>query len=129
MAVICTTKDNAGLIKITGPLLASTAGAFREQFGTWRKAESDLKDIVIDLSDVDMMDSAGLGGLIAVLKGITEGGGNLKIACLQKNPRMVFEITRTYRILIFMRRYMKRFKPVNKSRSVYGNGIEMGPLR
>jgi anti-sigma B factor antagonist len=44
------------------------------------------------------MDSAGLGTLIAVLKRITERGGDMKIACLQKKPRMVFEITRAYKV-------------------------------
>ena len=44
------------------------------------------------------MDSAGLGSLIAALKRITERGGDMKLACLQKKPRMVFEITRAYKV-------------------------------
>jgi anti-sigma B factor antagonist len=90
--------DRIGIIKINEALTAATVDAFREQLSTWQAAEAEVKNFVIDLEDVDFMDSAGLGTLIAVLKRVTEQGGDMKVACLQKKPRMVFEITRAYKV-------------------------------
>jgi anti-sigma B factor antagonist len=98
MVVTCSKEQGVGLIQVSKALTAATVDTFREQLSSWQSAEPDVKNYVIDLKQVDFMDSAGLGTLIAVLKRITERGGDLKIACLQKKPRMVFEITRAYKV-------------------------------
>ena len=98
MVVTCSTERGIGLIQVSSALTAATVDTFREQLSNWQSAEPEVKNYVIDLKQVDFMDSAGLGTLIAVLKRITERGGDMKIACLQKKPRMVFEITRAYKV-------------------------------
>jgi anti-sigma B factor antagonist len=98
MSVACTQENNIGLITLSGPLTAATVETFREQLAVWQAGEPDVKNFVFDLSAVDFLDSAGLGSLIAALKRITERGGDMKLACLQKKPRMVFEITRAYKV-------------------------------
>jgi anti-sigma B factor antagonist len=54
--------------------------------------------VVMDLKDVEYIDSTGLGALVACLKYAVEAGGNVKISRLQAKARMVFEITRAYKI-------------------------------
>lgn len=98
MVVTCSKEHDIGVIQVSHTLTAATVDTFREQLTSWQAAEPDVKNFVIDLKQVDFMDSAGLGTLIAVLKRITERGGDMKIACLQKKPRMVFEITRAYKV-------------------------------
>lgn len=98
MSVACSKKDGVGMVEVSGPLTAASVEAFRDQLATWQSAEPDVRNFVFDLSQVDFMDSAGLGSLIAVLKRVTERGGDMKLACLQKKPRMVFEITRAYKV-------------------------------
>ncbi len=98
MVVSCSKEQGIGIIQVSHTLTAATVDTFREQLAGWQAAEPDVKNFVVDLKHVDFMDSAGLGTLIAVLKQITERGGDLKIACLQKKPRMVFEITRAYKV-------------------------------
>ena len=98
MVVICSKEKGIGVIEISHALTAATVDSFREQLAGWQSVEPDVKNFVIDLKQVDFMDSAGLGTLIAVLKRISERGGDMKIACLQKKPRMVFEITRAYKV-------------------------------
>jgi len=98
MSVVCKRENDIGIINLSGPLTAATVEAFREQLAAWQASEADVKNFVFDLSSVDFMDSAGLGALIAALKRITEHGGDMKLACLQKKPRMVFEITRAYKV-------------------------------
>jgi len=98
MVVTCSKEKGIGVIQVGHMLTAATVDTFREQLAGWQAAEPDVKNFVVDLKQVDFMDSAGLGTLIAVLKRITERGGDMKIACLQKKPRMVFEITRAYKV-------------------------------
>jgi len=98
MLVNCSRNNGVGIFQIERALTAATVDAFREQVSTWQEAESDVKNYVIDMEHVEFMDSAGLGTLIVLLKRATECGGDLKIAALQKKPRMVFEITRAYKV-------------------------------
>ena len=98
MLVNCSKQSGIGVVKVSKALTAATVDAFRDQLLQWQTAEPQVKNYVIDLEQVDFMDSAGLGTLIAVLKRVTEQGGDMKIASLQKKPRMVFEITRAYKV-------------------------------
>jgi anti-sigma B factor antagonist len=98
MLVTCTKIDGIGVVQVSKAMTAATVDAFRDQLASWQEAEGEVKNYVIDLEQVDFMDSAGLGTLIAVLKRVTERGGDMKIANLQKKPRMVFEITRAYKV-------------------------------
>jgi anti-sigma B factor antagonist len=94
----CTKSNGIGLIKVECALSAATVDTFREQLSDWQSREQEIRNFVVDLKEVEFMDSAGLGTLIAALKRVTEQGGDMKLACLQKKPRMVFEITRAYKV-------------------------------
>lgn len=98
MNVNCSKERGIGIIELEGALTSATVDSFRLQLSKWQQVETDVKNYVLNLRQVDFMDSAGLGSLIASLKRITERGGDMKIACLQKKPRMVFEITRAYKV-------------------------------
>lgn len=97
MPVECEIRGRAGLVRVTGTLLASNADTFRQTFDQWL-ASAGCQHVVADLSALEMLDSTGLGSLIAALKRVGEKGGDLKIAGLQKRVRMVFEITRVYKV-------------------------------
>ena len=65
------------LCRPVGELDAYTVGEFRE-------ALSDLASkprLLIDLSDVPFMDSAGLGALIGGIRRAREAGGDVAVAC------------------------------------------------
>ena len=65
------------LCRPVGELDAYTVGEFRE-------ALSDLSStqrLLIDLSDVPFMDSAGLGALIGGIRRVREAGGEVAVAC------------------------------------------------
>lgn len=94
----CSKVEGIGLIRVEEALTAATVDSFREQLADWQERERSVQNFVVDLQLVDFMDSAGLGALIAALKRITERGGDMKLACLQKKPRMVFEITRAHKV-------------------------------
>ena len=50
------------------------------------------------MSGIDFIDSSGLGALVMLLKKATEEDKDVKLANLQAKPKILFEITRAYKI-------------------------------
>lgn len=63
-----------------------------------QKIEESNKNVIIDLSATEFVDSSFLGTLVAGLKKATMKSGDLKIVGLQQPVRAMFELTRLYRI-------------------------------
>ncbi|TKV26111.1 STAS domain-containing protein [Arthrobacter sp. NamB2] len=57
------------------------------------------KRIVVNLADTSFMDSSGLGALIGCLKLARQSGGDLRIAAVQPQVKMVLELTSMHRVL------------------------------
>jgi anti-sigma B factor antagonist len=55
--------------------------------------------VIIDLSCVGFMDSAGLGAILSVLKRVSGNKGELRLAGMGKEVRALFELVRMHRIL------------------------------
>lgn len=98
MAATFQDRDGVGLVTLTGALTSAGVDSFREQFSAWWQSVPAIRNVVVDLAAVDFLDSAGMGSLIALLKRVSERRGDMKVACLQKKVRMVFEITRAYKV-------------------------------
>jgi anti-sigma B factor antagonist len=98
MSVMFEKRNEVGLISLGSALTAASADSFREQFLSWWQGMPDMRNVVVDMGGADFLDSAGLGALIALLKRVSERGGDMKLARMQKKVRMVFEITRAYKV-------------------------------
>lgn len=70
----------------------------RGEFTNWFLPNPEIKHLLVDMSKVPMLDSAGLGLLIAFLKQIRKRAGDLHFCGLQKRIGLVFDITRTKRL-------------------------------
>ena len=92
------TELGVGVVKIDGGLNASNVDDFRESCFQWLAEHEGMNLIVLDLGAVDFIDSAGLGVMVELLKRVSERGGDVRLAGLQKQARIVFEITRAYKI-------------------------------
>ncbi len=92
------TDQGIGVVKIDGGLNAANVDDFRAPCFQWLSEHENINVIVLDLGAVDFIDSAGLGVLIELLKRVSGQGGDVRLACLQKQARIVFEITRAYKI-------------------------------
>ena len=56
------------------------------------------KKLIIDLGQVEFIDSSGLGALISGFKFLRANGGDLKLANVLEPVRSVFEITKLLRV-------------------------------
>ncbi len=90
-------RDGKAVAVVGGPMTAETSDLFREKFDAWLQNASASPALVVDLSQVEVMDSSGLGALLGALRRIAEKGGDMRLAALQPKPRLVFEITRAYK--------------------------------
>ena len=70
-------SDGCTVCRPVGELDAFTVGGFREQLA---ELGSDTA-LVIDLSEVPFMDSAGLGALIGGIRRVRDGGGTVGVVC------------------------------------------------
>lgn len=82
-------------ISLDGRLVAACSEEFKD---VMLERVKDHKSILFDLSKMGHIDSSGLGALVTILQRVNTGGGVIKLACLQARPRIVFDITKIYRV-------------------------------
>lgn len=76
-------KDNYQLFRLTGLLDAFSEPTFRKELG--KCIDGGPKNIILDLSQIDFVDSSGLGALVQLVKKAQTAGGTLQIVT---NPRV-----------------------------------------
>ena len=86
-------QDDVVIFEITGKFLGSVDGpSFKETLDGYK--EGGVKKVVVDLSKADLMDSSGIGAMIAGLTSMRNAGGDMRLAALKKRIRNVFLMTR-----------------------------------
>ena len=86
------------LISLSGELDIYTVPGFRQDVERFDPSETQL---VIDLSEVTLLDSSGLGALVSLLNRARGGQGRLGLVCPHNHLRRVFEITGLRRAFVF----------------------------
>ena len=84
-------KDGVVLLKLNGEVDVYTAPKLKSRL-------VDLVDqgkfkIIVDLEEVDFMDSSGLGVLVGGLKRVRSHDGSIALICTQENILKIFRIT------------------------------------
>lgn len=100
MSLDVTTEAREGitLVVLGGELDIYTVGGFRQYLEGIDPSSSPL---VIDLTDVTLLDSSGLGALVSLLNRVRAGAGQLGLICPHRRLRRVFEITGLRRAFVF----------------------------
>lgn len=57
------------------------------------------KQLLLDLSELEFVDSSGLGAFLSCLRQLQAAGGDLKIFGVSKPVRTLFELVRMHRLL------------------------------
>ncbi|KST70352.1 MULTISPECIES: STAS domain-containing protein [Mastigocoleus] len=70
-------RDSSQLFRLTGLLDAFSEPTFRKVLGT--KMDEGPKHIILDLSQIDFVDSSGLGALVQLAKQAQTSGGTFQI--------------------------------------------------
>jgi anti-sigma B factor antagonist len=83
--------DGWTLARVGGELDVATAPRLREQL--LAAITSGGPRLILDLGDVDFLDSTGLGVIVGLLKRARTLGGDLRLVCPSPAIRKVFEIT------------------------------------
>jgi anti-anti-sigma factor len=60
--------------------------------------QDNYKQVIFDLQHLNFVDSSGLGALLSVLRALHSRGGVLKLACLSKPLRTMFELVSMHKI-------------------------------
>lgn len=100
MSLEVTTEVRDGVILVTlgGELDIYTVAGFRQDL---EDVDPAAQPLVIDLSEVTLLDSSGLGALVSLLNRARSGAGRLGLICPHRRLRRVFEITGLRRAFIF----------------------------
>ena len=85
------------VLKIPGPSLdASNSKNFKSDVITSVQSESR---VVLDMSAVQFVDSAGLGAILSCLRQLNARGGDIAVFGLSKAVRSLFELVRMHKVV------------------------------
>ena len=88
--------NQIGVLRLTGRLDAAAVKDLREHVNSVVK--KNIKSIVMDMSEVEFIDSSGLGSLVSCLRMINREEGDIRLASLQDQIRALIELTRLHRV-------------------------------
>lgn len=84
------------VVTVTGDVLdASVIGDFKSEMTPIIKSEYR---VVFDMSNIQFVDSSGVGAILSCLRTLNAEGGDLKICSLTKPVRALFELVRMHKI-------------------------------
>lgn len=89
-------KGEVTVIAVHGNLDADTVLQFKK--AAQKVVDEECWRVVLDFSQLNFIDSMGLGALISLLRRVRTRQGDVKIAGLNPMVRSVFEITRLNRL-------------------------------
>ena len=95
MDIVIEESPDYTLCRPIGELDAYTVDEFRNALG----GVADVDALLIDLSDVPFLDSAGLGALIGGIRRTREGGGEVAVACSRASLTRLLHTTGFDRIV------------------------------
>lgn len=98
LKIVFDPQDNGvAVVRFTGRLDFTSVTHARDQFAS-AIADGNPK-LVVDLSDVSFVDSAGLGSLIGGMRAARQAGGDLRIASPSEQSRMLLSLTSLDQVL------------------------------
>ncbi|MDX1932656.1 MAG: STAS domain-containing protein [Capsulimonadales bacterium] len=73
-----------------------TVNKFKKQ---WEPLIARCDRLVLDLAEVQMVDSSGFGAILGGLRQLSDRGGDIKLCNVQKRVRILLEMVRMHKII------------------------------
>ncbi|MDI3517400.1 MAG: anti-sigma factor antagonist [Thermotogota bacterium] len=86
-------SEGKDIVKVNGDIDAYSTGELKK-FMTDLISRTEKSTLVIDMSNVPYVDSAGLGMLVSILRESKSAGKSLVLASMKPNVKRIFELTR-----------------------------------
>ncbi|NTV93047.1 MAG: STAS domain-containing protein [Chlorobiaceae bacterium] len=90
-----TTGPHVGVVTLSGRIDAENSIELQNSFMSWL-LETSL--FVFDCSDLDFIDSSGLGAIVSCLRKALDHNGDLRLASLGPKVSMVFDLTKAKKL-------------------------------
>ncbi|MEO0325810.1 MAG: STAS domain-containing protein [Myxococcota bacterium] len=90
-------ESDAVFVSLPARVDATNASAFLERLDDLR--ESGERDIVLDLTSTEVLDSTALGAVMTLFRTLRAVGGTLRLQNVGGGPRRVLQLTRLDRVL------------------------------
>lgn len=91
LALSCAPAGDDTVVWVVGEVDAYTAPRLREYLG--QLVESGQNRLILDIDEVDFLDSTGLGVLVGALRRVRCHAGSLQLVCSQDRLLKLFRIT------------------------------------
>jgi anti-anti-sigma factor len=85
------TNSETKVIQLSGILDSASGNQLRRDIADW--VDRGVSMIAVDFTNVDFMDSSGLGALVVSLKKVREIDGRLALCAIHDQVRMLLELT------------------------------------
>lgn len=92
MQINCDQKDGISIFRVVGDIDINSSPEVKKSFDAALNKEQEK--VVINLKEVNYIDSSGLATLVEVLKNLRSKSGKLKLTNLSDKVRGLFEITK-----------------------------------
>jgi anti-sigma B factor antagonist len=90
--------DGVTVVRVQADFLdANNSRAFKDK--VLELLDHSSPRVLLDLGQVQFIDSTGCGALLACLRRLSESGGDLKLCCITSPVRALFDLVRMSRIL------------------------------
>ncbi|MBX7219093.1 MAG: STAS domain-containing protein [Blastocatellia bacterium] len=93
-----TTEEMNGVLVVTIHEKALDASSVKQFKTDMTPVLEHAKLVIFDLSQLEFVDSSGLGAILSCLRQLTGKGGDLKLCGMTKPVRALFELVRMHRI-------------------------------
>jgi anti-sigma B factor antagonist len=87
-----TDQGDETILQIKGELDALSAGQLRPQLD--QVVEDDRKRVTVDLSELRLVDSSGVGALVSLYKRVRAAGGSVRFTGVTAQPLVIFKLLR-----------------------------------
>jgi len=83
---------NKTILRVQGELDCVSAPDLRAELE--RLVADGRQEIMVDLSDLELIDSSGIGALVGLYKRVRAGGGDVHFVGVREQPLVIFKLLR-----------------------------------